>query len=131
ITTAPDATSTYYVVPQAVLDLDGAFDCQLDHFTIKGGSSNTQYVRHGLYYHWLGSVSAASSSRLKATNVQVTGVTLDSAFQLGGSDAAELNQADMVGLFFFFKQKTAYEMCGGLLARERSHEAVTIDRVVR
>lgn len=82
--TAPDATSTFVVVPESVLDLDGCFEGSFDRFSVEGASESGVYT--GVYYHRDPALTARGSSSTNFAFVKVGGLTWEAAWQIGGLD---------------------------------------------
>jgi len=82
ITPAPDASSTFVVLPESVLDLDGCFEGSFDRFSVEGGSGVGVYT--GIYYHRDPALTARGSSSTNFAFVKVGGLTWEAAWQIGG-----------------------------------------------
>jgi hypothetical protein len=82
ITPAPDASSTFVVLPESVLDLDGCFEGSFDRFSVEGGSGAGAYT--DIYYHRDPALTARGSSSTNFAFVKVGGLTWEAAWQIGG-----------------------------------------------
>ena len=81
---APDTTTTFVVLPEAVLDLDGCFEGSFDRFSVEGASEAGAYT--GIYYHRNPELTARGSSSTNFAFVKVGGLTWEAAWQIGGLD---------------------------------------------
>ncbi|HEV2179098.1 MAG TPA: hypothetical protein VGR59_02200 [Gemmatimonadaceae bacterium] len=81
---APDATTTFVVLPEAVLDLDGCFEGSFDRFGVEGASDAGAYT--GIYYHRNPELTARGSSSTNFAFIKVGGLTWEAAWQIGGLD---------------------------------------------
>ena len=81
---APDATTMFVVLPEAVLDLDGCFEGSFDRFSVEGASEAGAYT--GIYYHRNPELTARGSSSTNFAFVKVGGLTWEAAWQIGGLD---------------------------------------------
>jgi len=81
---APDATTMFVVLPEAVLDLDGCFEGSFDRFSVEGASEAGAYT--GIYYHRNPELTARGSSSTNFAFMKVGGLTWESAWQIGGLD---------------------------------------------
>jgi len=81
---APDATTTFVVLPEAVLDLDGCFEGSFDRFSVEGAPGAGAYT--GIYYHRNPELTARGSSSTNFAFVKVGGLTWEAAWQIGGLD---------------------------------------------
>ena len=81
---APDATTMFVVLPEAVLDLDGCFEGSFDRFSVEGASESGAYT--GIYYHRNPELTARGSSSTNFAFIKVGGLTWEAAWQIGGLD---------------------------------------------
>lgn len=81
---APDATTMFVVLPEAVLDLDGCFEGSFDRFSVEGASEAGAYT--GIYYHRNPELTARGSSSTNFAFIKVGGLTWEAAWQIGGLD---------------------------------------------
>jgi hypothetical protein len=85
-----DSTSQFYLGPQAVLDLNGVSNMQIDHIGVEGivtsGFGNVAYPMRTIYYHWNNVTAAASSSSCHFICVRVAGCFVSSGMWFGGID---------------------------------------------
>ena len=81
---APNATTMFVVLPEAVLDLDGCFEGSFDRFSVEGASEAGAYT--GIYYHRNPELTARGSSSTNFAFVKVGGLTWEAAWQIGGLD---------------------------------------------
>ena len=81
---APDTTTMFVVLPEAVLDLDGCFEGSFDRFGVEGASEAGAYT--GIYYHRDPALTARGSSSTSFAFVKVGGLTWEAAWQIGGLD---------------------------------------------
>lgn len=81
---APDATTTFVVLPESILDLDGCFEGSFDRFGVEGAADVGAYT--GIYYHRNPELTARGSSSTSFAFVKVGGLTWEAAWQIGGLD---------------------------------------------
>lgn len=81
---APDATTTFVVLPESILDLDGCFEGSFDRFSVEGATDAGAYT--GIYYHRNPELTARGSSSTSFAFMKVGGLTWEAAWQIGGLD---------------------------------------------
>jgi len=81
LATAPDSTTTYVIMPEAITGHDGWWQGQIDGMTLTAQNAGTMF---GFYYHRNPDKSARGSSTSRIDNVWINGPTWYSAWQFGG-----------------------------------------------